>query len=260
MNAAVCQNGSSGSGRGDPQPDPLPRRAASGSGSSVGDHAACSATSHWSARSSSSARRPAGRHSSGGGTSGIGSSWSRPGSVLVEVERLGVDRPAVLLRDHPAGEEGAAVAEVVDVVDRRDARVAGLEEVGVQRVHGERRRRPCATPRPAPARRPARRRRSAGWSASARPGTGRRRSSRGRAASTSSSASRGISRRPRARTLGSVEPGEEPLELLAELLAGRQRLVARRAGWSRSPRRARRRRTAARARSTTSATSSLAAR
>jgi len=42
----------------------------------------------------------------------------------------------VLDRDHPAGGEAAAVAGAVDLVDHRDRRVAGMDEIGVQRVAG----------------------------------------------------------------------------------------------------------------------------
>jgi hypothetical protein len=44
------------------------------------------------------------------------------------------DRLAVLTRDHPAGAEGPAVAGALHVVHDRDRRVAGAQEVGVQRV------------------------------------------------------------------------------------------------------------------------------
>ena len=46
------------------------------------------------------------------------------------------DLPAVLDRDHPPGGEAAAVAGAVDLVDHRDRGVAGMDEVGVQRVAG----------------------------------------------------------------------------------------------------------------------------
>ena len=44
------------------------------------------------------------------------------------------DRLAVLDRDDAARGEAAAVADAVDLVDDRDARIAGPQEVGVQRV------------------------------------------------------------------------------------------------------------------------------
>ena len=45
------------------------------------------------------------------------------------------DRPAVLDRDDAAGGEAAPVADPVDLVEDRHGRVAGAQEVGVQRVH-----------------------------------------------------------------------------------------------------------------------------
>ena len=58
------------------------------------------------------------------------------GAGLGRVEaRLEVeDRPAVLDGHDPAGREAAAVAQPVDLVQDRDRRVAGPQEVGVQRV------------------------------------------------------------------------------------------------------------------------------
>ena len=58
------------------------------------------------------------------------------GSGLAHVEaRLQVeDRTAVLDRDHAAGDEALAVADPVDLVQDRDRRVAGTQEVRVQRV------------------------------------------------------------------------------------------------------------------------------
>ncbi len=55
----------------------------------------------------------------------------------LEVERLVVDRASVLAGEHPAGGEGLAVPDPLDVVDDRDVVVAGQQEVGVQRVHVE---------------------------------------------------------------------------------------------------------------------------
>ena len=45
------------------------------------------------------------------------------------------DGPAVLDGHHPAGGEGAPVADAVDLVEDRDGGIAGPQEVGVQRVH-----------------------------------------------------------------------------------------------------------------------------
>jgi hypothetical protein len=45
------------------------------------------------------------------------------------------DRAAVLDRDDPACGEAAPVADPVDVVENGDERVAGAQEIGVQRVH-----------------------------------------------------------------------------------------------------------------------------
>ena len=53
----------------------------------------------------------------------------------VERRRQVEDRAAVLDRDDAPGREAAAVADAVDVEDDRDARVAGPQEVRVQRVH-----------------------------------------------------------------------------------------------------------------------------
>ena len=63
-------------------------------------------------------------------------SW-RP-ALLGPLERGGEveDLPAVLDRDHPAGGEAAAVAGAVDLVDHRDRRVAGMDEIGVDRMAG----------------------------------------------------------------------------------------------------------------------------
>ena len=73
----------------------------------------------------------------------------------VERRRQVEDRLAVLDRDHPPRREAAAVADAVDVVDDRHPRVAGPQEVGVQRVHvavfhGAARRDRAPAPRPAP--------------------------------------------------------------------------------------------------------------
>ena len=43
---------------------------------------------------------------------------------------------AVLDGHHPAGGEALAVADAVDLVEDRDGRVAGAQEVGVERVDG----------------------------------------------------------------------------------------------------------------------------
>ena len=58
-----------------------------------------------------------------------------PGLLVVEAGLEVEDRAAVLDRDDPAGGEAASVADPVDVVENRDERVAGAQEVGVQRVH-----------------------------------------------------------------------------------------------------------------------------
>ena len=151
----------------------------------------------------------------------------------LEVDRLVVDRPAVLARHHPAGEERAAVADPLDLVDDRHRVVARQQEVGVERVHVELR---VHAPD-----RGHQRLRGHLAAVDARPraspagcrGTGRRRGPRGRAAR------RGRGRAGRARVAGPrlgharvlpsgvrvVEPGQELLELTADLVAGRQRLV-----------------------------------
>jgi len=46
-----------------------------------------------------------------------------------------VDGPAVLDGDHATGRETTSVADSVDLVEDRDARVAGAQEVRVQRVN-----------------------------------------------------------------------------------------------------------------------------
>ena len=95
--------------------------------------------------------------------------WSRPSSYDLEGRREVEDRLAVLDGDHPAGGEGAAVADAVDGVDDGRARVAGAQEVRVQGVGVPVLRGPCARRRPAPGPRPARRRRAG----RRRTGTGR---------------------------------------------------------------------------------------
>ena len=72
---------------------------------------------------------------SGSGASGIGYWCSGPASATWNDARQVEDRPAVLDRDDAAGREAAAVADAVDVVDDRDARIAGPQEVRVQRMH-----------------------------------------------------------------------------------------------------------------------------
>ncbi len=56
---------------------------------------------------------------------------------LHDLERRGQveDRPAVLDPDHAPGGEALPVPDAVDLVDDRDRRVTGTQEVGVQRVH-----------------------------------------------------------------------------------------------------------------------------
>ena len=66
---------------------------------------------------------------------GIGSWWSRPDSAIVEAGLQVEDRPAVLDGDDAPGGEAAPVADPVDLVEDRHRRVAGAQEVGVQRVH-----------------------------------------------------------------------------------------------------------------------------
>ena len=63
--------------------------------------------------------------------------WWRDAALLEVVERRlhVVDGPPVLNRHHPAGGEGAAVADAVDLVEDGHGRVAGSEEVRVERVH-----------------------------------------------------------------------------------------------------------------------------
>ena len=61
--------------------------------------------------------------------------WSGPGSCIVEAGLQVEDRLAVLDRHDAAGGEAAAVADAVDLVEDRHGRVAGPQEVGVQRVH-----------------------------------------------------------------------------------------------------------------------------
>ncbi len=58
--------------------------------------------------------------------------------VYVERGRHVEDRAPVLDRDHPAGGERPAVADAVDLVEDRNARVPWPEEVGVQRVRPSR--------------------------------------------------------------------------------------------------------------------------
>ena len=103
--------------------------------------------------------------------------------VELERRRQREDRLAVLDGDHPAGGERAAVAHPVDLVEDRHRRVAGPEEVRVQRVDAAVRRARCGRRPPAPARRPGRRRPAASATAGSSP---RKRSAsmllRGRAA------------------------------------------------------------------------------
>ena len=75
-----------------------------------------------------------GSDSGSGSPSGIVSWWSGPGSCDVEAGLQVEDRPAVLDGDDAAGGEAAAVADPVDLVEDRHRRVAGAQEVGVQRV------------------------------------------------------------------------------------------------------------------------------
>ena len=87
----------------------------------------------------------------------------------------------MLHRDHAPRGEALAVADPVDRVEHGDARIAGAQEVRVQRVR-DASARPCGRPRPAPAPRPVRR--TAARAARARCGRERcsARSPRGRGA------------------------------------------------------------------------------
>src|SRR2546423_1557646 len=60
------------------------------------------------------------------------------GTALDDLERCRQveDRAPVLDRYDPPGGEALSVADAVDVVDDRDVRIAGPEEVGMERVHG----------------------------------------------------------------------------------------------------------------------------
>ena len=68
---------------------------------------------------------------------------ARHGDLMVE-PRLGAveaglqveDRPAVLDGHHPPGGEALAVTDAIDLVEDRYGRIAGAEEVGMERVHG----------------------------------------------------------------------------------------------------------------------------
>ena len=120
--------------------------------------------------------------SSGPGTSGIASSWSKPSSARWKLAVQVVDRPPVLTRHHPTGGERAAVPDPLDVVDDRHLRVAGQQEVGVQRVRGVRRVDGADRRRSGPGRPPGRRRPAAGRCRPVDRGRGRRRAPRGRAA------------------------------------------------------------------------------
>jgi hypothetical protein len=64
----------------------------------------------------------------------MGNWCSRPVLVDVERGRHVEDGPAVLDGHHPAGGEGPAVADPVDLVEDRDVGVARAQEVRVQRV------------------------------------------------------------------------------------------------------------------------------
>ena len=59
----------------------------------------------------------------------------RSGLVVVEARLQVEDRPTVLDRDDASGREAPAVADPVDLVQDRHRRIAGAQEVGVQRVH-----------------------------------------------------------------------------------------------------------------------------
>ena len=68
------------------------------------------------------------------GTLGIVSWWSRPGSRLVERHAHDEHGAAVLRGCDAPGREAAAVAHALDAVDDGPRQVAGLQEVGVQRM------------------------------------------------------------------------------------------------------------------------------
>ena len=89
----------------------------------------------------------------------------QPVLPLLERRRQREDHLAALHGQYPTGGERATVAHPLELVDDRHPWVAGADEVGVQRVHlaviGNGR----ARPRPAPARRPARR--TPGWGCAA---------------------------------------------------------------------------------------------
>ena len=87
-----------------------------------------------SASTAPAARWKSGSDSGSGRPSGIGTWWSKPVLVDVERRRQVEDGLAVLDGHDPAGGERAAVADAVDLVEDRHRRVAGAQEVGVQRV------------------------------------------------------------------------------------------------------------------------------
>ena len=212
-----------------------------------------SATFHWSACSSSWVWRLTGRTdgSSGPGTSGMDSLVLVALLRDVEVDRLRVDRAAVLLGDHAAGQRRSA-RRAGSRRRRRSAR-SGRPAAGSRSAASGRRTAPrrCARPRPAPGRRPGRRRPSVETSASGCRGRGRRRAARGRAGASELVGVAGhVSHAPgRGRPDGSSgpsSPARNCSNCLADLFAGRQRLVAGQQAGAAPPRPARRRRTAAR--------------
>ena len=93
----------------------------------------------------SSPARPRWAPISGSGASGIGELVLVARLVDVERDRHVEDRVAALARDDEARGEGAAVADAVDGVEHRMARVAGPQEVAVERVGDG----PASTVRPA---------------------------------------------------------------------------------------------------------------
>ena len=139
---------------------------------------------------------------SGSGTSGIGASCSRP--VLGHLEaRLQVeDRLPVLDGDHPAGGEGAAVADAVDLVEDRHVRVAGPQEVGVERVDAASGLHRAGGGHQRLARPPGRRTPAGGPRRARSRGRCSPRSARGRAASPARRRPPGTSGHPRVRTCG----------------------------------------------------------
>ena len=124
---------------------------------------------------------------SGSGTSGIGCLVLEALLGHLEAGLQVEDGLAVLDGDHTSGGEGAAVADAVDLVEDRHVRVAGAEEVGVQRVDATGPAPPCGPPPRAPARPPGRRTPAGAPRRATRPGTCSPRSARGRAASPSAS-------------------------------------------------------------------------